>query len=76
MNEIKRAISDDEVPNALCKRQRLTKPRRVTSLTMVDISRALGAIPGEFGAILGQNILEEMVERCVCGISMMEDDVP
>ena len=61
MNEIKRT-SHDEVPNGLCKRQRLNKPARVTSLAVVDISRALGAIPGEFGAVLAQKILEMRVD--------------
>jgi WD40 repeat protein len=61
MNEIKRA-SDDEMPNALRKRQRHKEPTRVTSLTMVDISRALGAIPGEFGALLGGKILEKRID--------------
>jgi WD40 repeat protein len=35
---------------------------RVTSLTVVDISRALGAIPGEFGALLRQKILEKKID--------------
>jgi hypothetical protein len=29
---------------------------------MVDISRALGVIPGEFGAVLGQKILEKGID--------------
>jgi hypothetical protein len=62
VNETKRA-SDDEVSNAeSCKRQRHNKPMRVTSLTTVDISRALAAIPGEFGTLLGQKILEKRID--------------
>jgi WD40 repeat protein len=34
----------------------------MTSLTTVDLSRALGAIPGEFGAVLGQKILEKRID--------------
>jgi WD40 repeat protein len=36
--------------------------RVLTSLTTVDISRALAAIPGEFGALLGQQILEKRID--------------
>jgi hypothetical protein len=61
MNEIKRA-SDDKVPTASCKRQRHNTATRVTNLTMVDISRALGAIQGEFGAVLAQKILEKRID--------------
>ena len=62
MSETKRA-SHDEVSNAeSCKRQRHNKPTRVSSLTTVDISRLLGAIPGEFGALLGQKILEKRID--------------
>jgi WD40 repeat protein len=34
----------------------------MTSLTAVDISRALGAIPGEFGEVLAQKILEKRID--------------
>ena len=64
MNEMKRAINV-EVPrlNAVGKRQRrLNKPTRVMSLTTVDISRALRAIPGELGALLPQKILEKRID--------------
>ena len=61
MNEIKHA-SDGEVPSALYKKQRLNKAARVTSLTTVDISRALGAIPGAFGALLAQRVLEKRID--------------
>jgi hypothetical protein len=56
------AFAPDPLPNASCKRQRLNKPARVTSLTAVDVSRALGAIPGEFGAVLAQKILEKRMD--------------
>ena len=61
---MKRAINV-EVPrlNAVGKRQRrLNKPTRVMSLTTVDISRALRAIPGELGALLPQKILEKRID--------------
>jgi hypothetical protein len=62
MNEMKRA-SHDEAPIAVCKRQRLKNvPTRETSLTIVEISRALFAIPEEFGVVLGRKILEKRID--------------
>jgi hypothetical protein len=62
MNDMKRA-SPDEVPNALWKRQRHNdKPTRVNLSGMVEISRALGAIPGELGAGFRQKILEKRID--------------
>jgi hypothetical protein len=63
MNEMKRA-SRDEVPIAVCKRERHKNvpTTRETSLTTVEISRALTAIPGEFGAVLGRKILEKRID--------------
>jgi hypothetical protein len=66
MNDMKRA-SCDEVPKALWKRQRHDdKPARVNFSSMVEISRALGAIPGEFGEGLRQKIWKKgsMVISC------------
>jgi WD40 repeat protein len=62
MSETRRGASDDKVPNALCKKQRLHMPTRVTSLTIVDIARALAAIPGELGKVLGQKILVKRID--------------
>jgi WD40 repeat protein len=62
MNDMKRS-SPDEVPNALWKRQRHNdKPTRVNFCSMVEVSRALGAIPGELGAGFRQKILEKKID--------------
>ena len=45
-----------------------TKPARVPSLTMVNISRALDAIPGEFRALLGQKSWKKDRWRPIAGL--------
>ena len=62
MNGMKQASSHDKDLTALCHRQCLNKPTRVTGSTTVDISRALGAIPEELGAVLALKILEKRID--------------
>jgi hypothetical protein len=51
-----------QLPHASWKRQGRNLTMSVTSLTAVVLSRALGAIPGEFGAVLGLKILEKRID--------------
>jgi WD40 repeat protein len=63
MNKDVKRASCDEVPNALWKRQQNDdKPTRVNLSGMIDLSRALGAIPGELGEGFRKKIMEKKID--------------